>query len=251
LELKIADMTNHSTVATLHSPFGATLEIKMAEEILQTEDCSDSLPIPKMGDSAVLLNSKLTALVEAVLSGQSITLATKFAAVEFQERSATEKAINEMHPREHDWWQAYIGNRCQLPTINWSLDHDTIPTSPKSLRVARRRAEALNYLYKTDQASPGHSVWFTANHPEYLPLVKAMARVIGAERNLLGGQSTLNATQLADLQSINRILSISGQILEDNGRDLLSSEIGKAQRILGAQRESLRSLLRGREMKRK
>jgi hypothetical protein len=78
-----------------------------------------------------------------------------------------------------------------------------------------------------------------------------MARVIGAERNLLGGQCTMNANQFADLQSINRILSIAGQILAENGNDLFSSKIWEPQRILGAQREKLRSLLGGRERKRK
>lgn len=223
----------------------------MAEEILSTEDCSFSLPIPRVGDPAALLHSKLTALAEAVVGGQSIALATKFAAVDIQERNATKNAVNQMSPVEHNCWQAYIENRLQLPSINWSCDHDTIPTSVKPLRKARRRAEALNYLYKTNLAGPGHSVWFMANYPKYLPLVQAMARVIGADRNLLGGQCTMNATQLADLQSINRILSISGQILAENGSDIFSSNIAEAQRILGAEREKLRSLLGGREKKRK
>jgi hypothetical protein len=222
----------------------------MVKEVLST-DCSFSLPIPRLGDSAALLHSKLTALAEAVVSGQSIACATKFAAVEIQERSATKNAISQMSSVEHDCWQAYIENRFQLPTMNWSCDHDTIPTAVKPLRKARRRAEALNYLYKTNLASPGHSVWFVANYPEYLPLLQAIARVIGAERNLLGGQCTMNATQLADLQSINRILSISGQILAENRFDIFSSNIAEAQRILGAQREKLRSLLGGREKKRK
>jgi hypothetical protein len=117
-----------------------TFNIKVAEEILSTEDCPDGLPIAKIGDSAALLYSKLTALAEAVVGGQSIALATKFAAVEMQERSATKNAVNQMSPVEHDWWQAYIQNRFQLPTINWSRDHDTVPTSVKPLRMARRRA---------------------------------------------------------------------------------------------------------------
>jgi len=224
----------------------------MTKDVLSPiADYSASLPIPKMGDSLVVLNSKLAAVAEAVLSGQSIASATGFAAVELQERSATKKAVNEMSPVEYDYWQAYIENRCQLPPMNWSVDLDTLPKSVKPLRMARRRAEALNYLYKTDQANPGHSVWFTANHSECLPLVKAMTRVIGAERNLLGGQSTLNAIQWADLQSINRILSISGQIIEGNDGVFLSSKTAEAQRILGSYRETLRSLIRGRQLKRK
>ncbi len=69
-----------------------------------------------------------------------------------------------------------------------------------------------------------------------------MARVIGAERDLLGGQSSMTAMQWADLQTINKVLSVSGQIVEANKGSALLSEIGRAQQVLGAQREKLRSL---------
>ena len=50
-----------------------------------------------------------------------------------------------------------------------------------------------------------------------------MARIIEAERNISGGQYALNATQLGDLQTINRILSVSFEILKDSGGDPLSA----------------------------
>lgn len=60
-------------------------------------------------------------------------------------------------------------------------------TSSNPLKVATRRAEALNCLYGTDKAQPDHSVLFTKYELPRLPLVKAMARSIGAERYLVGG----------------------------------------------------------------
>ena len=68
-------------------------------------------------------------------------------------------------------------------------------------------------------------MWFTKNELVHLPLIKAMARVIGAERNFLGGQCALNAIQIADLQSINKILSVSGQILGELERNAISAAI--------------------------
>jgi hypothetical protein len=85
-----------------------------------------------------------------------------------------------------------------------SRDNNSLPppTSAKPLKTARRRAEALNRLYETDRAHEGHVVWITKNNIGLLHLVQAMARVIGEERNLVGGCGGWSATQLADLQSI-------------------------------------------------
>jgi hypothetical protein len=81
-----------------------------------------------------------------------------------------------------------------------------------------------------------HSVWLTKNKLVHLPLVKAMARVIGAERNLVGGHSSLNATQMADIQSINEILSNTGQVVEG---------FKAAEQALTFQRQALRNILVG------
>jgi hypothetical protein len=207
-------------------------------------NCSIMLRVPEIGDSTAILHSKLVALGEAVHAGKSIAVVTKFVAVPLQSMDALKNVIKQMTPSELVWWQAYTENRFQLPKVDWSCDFSVAPTSTKALRMARRRSEALNYLYKTDQARPEHSVWFVEEHSTYLPLVKAMVRVIGAERDLLGGQCTMDATQWADLQTINRILSTSGRILEANKGRFLLPGIGHAQQVLGSRREQLR-LLRG------
>jgi hypothetical protein len=67
-----------------------------------------------------------------------------------------------------------------------------------------------------------------------------MARVIGEERNLVGGCGGWSATQLADLQSINRILPISGQICQES--NVIRSDIADYQRALGTHRHGLQAL---------
>ena len=100
-----------------------------------------------------------------------------------------------------EYWRAFLRGSIRLPDIDWSVAREDEPTSKKSLKTARRRAEALNRLYGTDQARPSHSVWFVKNHIEYLPLVKAMARVIGMERQMgFDRSSRADALDLADLQ---------------------------------------------------
>lgn len=65
----------------------------------------------------------------------------------------------------------------------------------------------------------------STNETYHLPLIQAVARIIGAERNLLGGQCALNVTQSADLQTADRILSVSSKILKDSGGEPLSKRI--------------------------
>jgi hypothetical protein len=90
-------------------------------------------------------------------------------------------------------------------------------TSKKSLKAARRRAEALNRLYGIDQARPSHSVWSVKNHIEYLPLVKTMTRVIGMERQIgFDRSSRADVLNLADLHIIRNIISTSLKIKRDH-----------------------------------
>ncbi|RYP04009.1 hypothetical protein DL764_004741 [Monosporascus ibericus] len=211
----------------------------------------DCLAIPQSNDSINVLQRKLTALADAVCRGQSIAVMTNYAASTIQQRDPVKIAVSEMPPQELDFWSLYAEGKYPLPKVDWDDNRGSLPTSARPLRTARRRAEALNRLYKTDNADPSHAVWFTKNEDFHLPLVKAMARVIGAERNLLGGQGALDATQIADLQSINEILSVSAQISHGPGRNAISQAIASAQRILGSHRDMLRNILGGSARKRK
>jgi hypothetical protein len=211
----------------------------------------DSLPIPQKGDSIAVLQLKMTALAEAVRRGQSVAFVTNYTASTNQERDATKKAVAEMRRQELEAWTLYSQGKYPLPTIDWNASREPAPTSTRTLRIAQRRAEALNRLYKTEKADQGHSVWFTKNESAHLPLVKAMARVIGAERDLLGGQCALSSAQVADLQSINEILSVSSQILAESGRNTMSAAISSAQQVLSSQRNMLYEILGGNRRKRK
>ena len=207
------------------------------------------LAIPRSEDTLMILCSKLTAIAEVVSAGQSVAIATAYAAAASQEWRAVQKAINEMRPPERRLWDLFETSSIALPDMDWKIDIDPTPLSPRPLRTARRRAEALNRLYKTNEALPPHSVWFTKHHSIYLPLVKAMARVIGAERDLVGG-GVWTATQLADLQSINEILSVTAQLVKGGkSKDQLRA-ISNAQAVLVSRRDSLRNLIISRKRKR-
>ncbi|PVH96088.1 hypothetical protein DM02DRAFT_731407 [Periconia macrospinosa] len=191
---------------------------------------SGVLSIPDRNDSIVVLHRNLAALAEAVRRGQSVAYVTNYIASTAQERDATKTAVADMPLQEREVW---VENSSDINKI--------APSSPAS----------SNRLYGSEKADPGHPVWFTKNESAHLPLVKAMARVIGAGRYNVGGQCGLNAMQFANLQSVNEILSIAGRIVERSGLNSMSATISAAQQPLGFQRSMLQQALGGSGKKRK
>ena len=238
------------------------LKLVMCNDMTEMQDKEDSdiMALPKKSDAVILaishsedtlinLRSKLTAIAETVNAGESIAVATAFAAAATQERRALQKALKEMQILEREAWEYFETGALALPDMDWKINVDPSPLSPKPLRTAYRRAEARNRLYKTDQALPSHSVWFTKHQLDFLPLVKATARVIGAERDLIGG-GVWTATQLADLQTINTILSITAQLVNGGKSNIHLVAIARAQAVLVSRRDALRNLIVGRKRKR-
>jgi len=145
-----------------------------------------------------------------------------------------------MRLQEQEVWTPFQDELWHLPGFDWDNNSLPSPAYANPLKTARRRTEAPNRLYEIDRAHEGHIVWITKNNIGLLHLVQAIARVIGEERSLISGCGGWSATQLADLQSINRILSISGQICQES--NVLRSEIADYQRALGTHRCGLQAL---------
>ena len=196
------------------------------------------LPLPYSSDSSSALAKKLDAILVTIASGRSIAAATGFLASTSASRDSIAKAEREMTSVERKFWDAYTAGTCKpLPPINWASDTESPPTSAKSLKVARRRAEALNRLYNSKEARPEHAVWFAKHQLLWLPLVKAMARVIGAERDIGGGH-------LADLQTVNSILGVVGEVARERKGDIGGALLAQVQAVLGREREQLRRVAR-------
>jgi hypothetical protein len=198
-----------------------------------------ALSVPRQGGSVGQVIIKLTAILDVVRAGKSIAENTTDSAAPNQRASPEMIARSQTPPLEYEAWTTFKQGLWRLPELDWNKKHLPPPTSLKSLKVARRRAEALNRLYETDQANEGHVTWITQNEIEFLPMVKATARVIGAERNHVGG-GEWQATELADLQLINRILSIYTQIYQESKSKLLRSRVAETQQVLGNYRRTLK-----------
>lgn len=200
-----------------------------------------ALQLPHSTDPPSTITAKLEAILASLSSGQSIAAVTKFLATPNPNRDAVAKAEQDMHPNERMMWDAYVSNPAiTLPAIDWATDIDPAPVSPRPLKTAKRRAEALNRLYNTDQAGPENAVWFTRNYEFELPLVKAMARIIGAERDICGGREGLVK---ADLQTVNWILGVLGEVVKKRKGGMDGLVVARAQTVLGRERKRLRGLL--------
>ncbi|KAG8408026.1 hypothetical protein J3459_018262 [Metarhizium acridum] len=72
-------------------------------------------------------------------------------------------ARSRMSPQEYEAWTTFNDRLWHLPKIDW--DNNQLPPhiSPRSRKIARRRAEALNRLYETDRAQEGHVTWIPQN----------------------------------------------------------------------------------------
>ena len=142
------------------------------------------LPLPTEEDSLLVLDTKLSSYLYVVSIGASIDAATGRAVDQPKTEEAEIRAINGMKPNEREFFAAWKRQSLvELPDIDMSADRMHNPTSHRPLKKAFRRAEALNRICSTDQAEPCHYTYFVENHLLWLPLVTAVARVIGAERD--------------------------------------------------------------------
>jgi hypothetical protein len=119
-------------------------------------DSKSVLAIPHHHDTIDQLSIKLIAIAKVTSAGESIAVATAFLATPAQERIATEAAISQMTPWEKEAWATFTGGTWRLPDFDW--DNSVAPAPPassKSLKIARRRAEALTQLYQPTEHMKG------------------------------------------------------------------------------------------------
>ena len=150
------------------------------------EKIKDEIGLPTSNDAKSATPSPTaTATATATLTNTNNTTYPKFS------DEAIRQAVSQMFPRELEMWNALVSKRVTFEDvvtkapINWDRDFETAPTNKLRLRTARRRAEALNYIYQTDKAVAGHGVWYGKTYAVgWLDAVKVVARLIGAERDL-------------------------------------------------------------------
>ncbi|CAD6956286.1 unnamed protein product [Tilletia caries] len=81
-------------------------------------------------------------------------------------------------------------NSEEHPCINWDLDRDTFQPKKRASSTIDKRCEALARMYDVpvSRASIENVAYFYKAYSQPVPIVTAVAKIIGAERNA-GGQS--------------------------------------------------------------
>ena len=210
------------------------------------------LPLPTLEDSLETFQNTISTLAHLCYNGQNIAAATGYKACPVQERDNEKKVTQEMTPAEHTAYTAWKnGTMSSLPPMDWDKDKAVPPTgdtsnSAKSLKVAKKRAEALNRLYETTRADASHAVFWAQKYTQLLPLVKAVARIVGAEVAATGGNENLNAEEWAELQTLGKIISIGSQYMQKQVKHSTAKKfINGNLQVLIARRQQLQNKVSG------
>ena len=171
------------------------------------------LPLPAEDDSVETLDIKLSSYLYVVHTGNSIAAATGSVHGESKRNQPETRAIDGMRPHEREYYEAWRERSpLALPCIDWNKDQGRMPTSQRPLKKANRCAEALNRIYSTDKAEPCHYTYFVEYHPLWVPLVTAVARVIGAERHQKE-TSMKSRARSHDFQVVQKIIQTSLRVI--------------------------------------
>lgn len=205
------------------------------------------LPLPSENDSLSVLTTKLSSFLYVIHVGRSVAVATGYVPDKSIKATPESRAVDGMRPHERDYFEAWKERSpLSLPSIDWDTDRGHTPVSQRPLKKAQRRAEALNRIYKTDKAEPCHYTHFVENNPLWVPLVTAVARVIGAERNQ---KETLMKPppQRHELQVLRSIVQVSMQIISQADEDSTRARALEKTRFLEAAMKRLQSEQRHQE----
>ena len=180
---------------------------------------------PSENDSLSVLTVKLSSFIYVVHAGHSIAAATGFLPSRSDGSSSEFVAVEGMAPQERECYNVWKEKGpLSLPIIDWANHRGHTPTSQRPLKKAQRRAEALNRIYGTDKAEPCHYTYFVQTHSPSLPLVKAIARVIGAEKNEAERQTNFRP-QSYNYITLQSIVCKSRQILHNADETPMRSEV--------------------------
>lgn len=204
------------------------------------------LPVPEPTDDLETTVRKITALARIVEQGRSIAVHTGFRLAAHEERGPEILARKSMTSQElvqYDAWKT----GSTMPTTDWANGVKAVPGGAKSQQRMEQRALALNTIFQRDDITTQNASWFTSNMAYGIPLVKAVSEVASARRELTGGQSTLTADELAEIQTAHRVVAIAMDNMNQIYRrlNILSRAINQSKEILQAREHALKTKIDG------
>jgi hypothetical protein len=179
-----------------------------------------ALALPTDADTLAVLTTKLSSYLYVLHVKHDLAAATRSTFDEILDHTPEARARHWMTPHELDYFQAWKeGTLQRLPSIDWDNDHGRTPTSKQPMKRALRRAAALNRIYQTDKAQPCHYIFFAEQHSCWLPLVAAIARIIGAETNQKQSLAR-TSSRGSQVRTLDKIVQMSRRVLSQSEESL-------------------------------
>ncbi|OJJ42887.1 hypothetical protein ASPZODRAFT_137029 [Penicilliopsis zonata CBS 506.65] len=187
------------------------------------------LPLLSRTDDLETTASKMVAIATAIENGENIAQRTGFQFCS-PRRDAETIAMSQMKPMElemYEMWRGYNSLSSHAtattptkqtnppytpPPFDWEKNRAAIPNGAHSLKTFTQRAEAMDITWNHQGATPEHAAWLTYNLPELLPLVKAVRRVLTAEKQAkLDPLSGLTPSEYAEVRTLQKVGAISNE----------------------------------------
>lgn len=130
------------------------------------------------------------------------------------------------------------------PTMDWNANVAAVPDGKNSLKRLTQRAAAMDVVWGRRQGTtlPEHAAWLTFNMGSALPLVKAVTRMLNAERHY-GNEPRARMTDL-EAAELDTLCKIRDTAERNRSRELarirkLMREIVHAQGVIGTRIRTL------------
>lgn len=202
------------------------------------------LPAPEPTDDLETTTKKVCALASIIKQGKSLAIHTGYKAAVHEIQDPQKLAEQRMTPTELRQFTAWKQG-ATIPSIDWDTKTKTILGGPLSQKRFSKRALAMREIYNEPTLTAEHASWFTHNMVYALPLVNAVVKVHGAARDLVGNQEELTAVELAEMQTVRRVVAVARGNLERVRREmkLLSDRLKASSKTLQARESALRAKL--------
>nr|QED43031.1 hypothetical protein [Podosphaera virus A] len=188
-----------------------------------------TLPTPEPTDNLETINLKMNYLADVVKQGHSLAVRTGFAKAANPGCDPVSIARSSMDREELTQYDGWKAGKVNLPIVDWIVSRRPIIGGSKSQSRFEKRAAAMREIYNEPSIDAENAFWFTTEHTYALPLVKAIARIHGAQRNILGGQFSLTGMELAEVQTARKVVAIAMDNL-----NRMSRSINAASKIIQA-----------------
>lgn len=192
------------------------------------------LPIPNQQDDLEVVARKVQQLAFAVGSGLPLSLLNVTVNEQEEQEARTIEDIGKerMTSHELELYENWREQKLDLPNIDWIANRFTVsPISPKHRKYAR----AMDIIWDHEGAVPENFAWLCERKAAYLPLVKAVMKLMAAtERFGDPAIAHLNGREVTEYQTLRAIVSSTEESVNREKRriHLLAQQIDRYKSII-------------------